>query len=339
MASKRVQKKVRSARPGDSRVQLELGNDFQVVPTRRGGAGGPVDDARPLAARWQLADGEFVAGGAMHRLHGGGQIETVAGFDTKHAAVGALTSGANHIGARLVPGDGADGLDRVIGTADTRVRLDSTSNLPWRCICHIHVRRASGESIHATGWLAGPRICVTAGHVLLPENSTDAPSEIDIWAGQDGAEFQSHSTGSRFWVHPGWQATRSRAFDVGVVTLADDQMAVRLGWFGRAVFSDERFRDMLVNTAGYPLDKRAQTSPPIWTQWFDADRIRRTDEHFLYYAIDTDAGQSGAPVFFKDGDVRSVVGIHVGFDGGLNRAVRMTQPLFDAIGHFQHGTG
>jgi V8-like Glu-specific endopeptidase len=158
---------------------------------------------------------------------------------------------------------------------------------------------------------------------------------VSIWAGQNGNESQGQSSAGRFWVHPKWEKDRHDDFDVGIVFLPDDRLPKALGWFGRGAFSDGRLVDMLVNTAGYPLDK--SLNGVAWLQWFDADRIRSIDPGFIYYDFDTDNGQSGAPVFLKDGDVRTVVGIHVGSKGSLNRAVRITDELFDWIGGFENG--
>ena len=55
-------------------------------------------------------------------------------------------------------------LETVIDTDDRR-RILETDLFPWRTICALHITSALGGFV-GTGWLAGPRTVITAGHCV-----------------------------------------------------------------------------------------------------------------------------------------------------------------------------
>ena len=82
-------------------------------------------------------------------------------------------------------------------------------------------------------------------------------------------------------------------------------------------------KNLLVNNAGYPVDK------PLGTQWFNAGRIQEVKPNTLTYGLDTEPGQSGSPVFYFDEDLRRiVVAVHTYGTSGDNIGVRITPDLY-----------
>jgi glutamyl endopeptidase len=109
----------------------------------------------------------------------------------------------------------------------------------------------------------------------------------------------------------------------------------------------------LLHVSGYPADK------PRGTQWEHEERLDLSTVRELFYSIDTCPGHSGAPVWIERwpaGTPRSVVAIHTAGPrphrrgawgcragvpmaphGHLNRGVRVTPELLDAVHGIRRG--
>jgi len=226
------------------------------------------------------------------------------------------------------------GLENVHGV-DNRVVVPDTAMIPWRCICHLQVVFEDGVKGYGTGWLAGPRTVITAGHCVYDPRSNKRAAEIYITPGRNGpigpyGQFVS----SDYAVMEGWPDPKRPERDLAAIALPEDDAnfpggpGVRLGFFGVAAFSQPKLDMLLVNTSGYPLEARK----PFGTQWYNAGRIKGVFDGYLTYMIDTEGGQSGSPVFFYDEseDQRLVVAVHTtGYYP--NRGLRITEPILDAI--------
>jgi V8-like Glu-specific endopeptidase len=81
----------------------------------------------------------------------------------------------------------------------------------------------------------------------------------------------------------------------------------------------------MVNIAGYPADK------PAGTMWFNSGRIVTADPAFLEYMLETEAGESGGPVFWYGGDQRVVVAVHAYHTGTGNKGLRVTAEMYQRI--------
>ncbi|MEQ9124137.1 MAG: serine protease, partial [Alphaproteobacteria bacterium] len=100
------------------------------------------------------------------------------------------------------------------------------------------------------------------------------------------------------------------------------------GWFGLAVLTDSDLDQApLIQSAGYP----ARTKP-YGTQWYDAGRAGRYSDGFISYWVDTEEGQSGAPIFFSNAaGQRWVVATHVYSQSHSNLGQRVTEDVFKTI--------
>lgn len=274
----------------------------------------------------------------MREMYGGGQLERVSGFDGRRAL-------AEGFGRRYLPGTApvpqtppqappilargpvfTDGFkpEVVFGPTDDRVLVPNSAAVPWRCICHLIIKRANNRFAFGTGWLAGPRIVVTAGHCIFDPDLGAAgwAAEVTVVPGRagDSAPF-GYQAGARLEVHPRFANQLDQAYDFGAVILPDSRLSNQVGWFGFGVFPDQDIRMSLVNTGGYPFDK------PFGTAWYNGGRISDLDEQYLYYMLDTESGDSGSPVFrTTDDGQRIVVAIHTGTKG-LNRGVRISPEI------------
>jgi V8-like Glu-specific endopeptidase len=264
----------------------------------------------------------------MVQTNNGGRIESVPGFDISRV----MTQGFSR---RVLPKRlSAESLgsaswlefafpESMVGK-DDRVPVPNTTQTPWRCVCQLVVEGLHEEQVLGTGWFAAPRTVVTAGHNLVSHKTGRAATRVTIIPGRNGnhAPFD-YFEASAFDVHPLWKEAGSPLHDLGALWL-DKPVGERVGWFGFASPSDAALRRLIVNTAGYPADKR------IGTQWFNAGRIDDIEAQVLHYGLDTEEGQSGSPIFFVgDSNSRVVVAVHAYGGDGSNSGIRVNDDVFD----------
>jgi len=277
-----------------------------------------------------LASTGFVSPPYMVQTNHGGRIEEVPGFANGRV----MTQG---FGARRVPRTlssewlgSASWLEfafpeSVIGK-DDRVPIVDTTRAPWRCICQLVIDGLHDEQVLGTGWMAGPRTVFTAGHNLFSHKFRRAAERVTVLPGRSADVapfnlFRSHS----FDVHPRWREEGDEDLDLGVVWLGSS-VGDDIGWFGFGSRSDTDLQQLIVNTAGYPADKR------LGTQWFNAGRVSEVSPRVLVYGLDTEPGQSGSPIFALDAaNDRVVLAVHAYGGESRNRGVRITDDVFDVL--------
>ena len=59
---------------------------------------------------------------------------------------------------------------------DDRVQITRTQNYPWRVHCSLRIVAADNSLWIGTGWFVGPRLLVTAGHVVYIKAPTFLPA-------------------------------------------------------------------------------------------------------------------------------------------------------------------
>ena len=133
------------------------------------------------------------------------------------------------------------------------------------------------------------------------------------------------ATSSR--TYSGWVDGADVRHDWSVITL-DRRIGNFTGWMGRltAAPTNALYSGPL-NVAGYPADKGSVT------MWFDADTGDHADEYNHAYFMDTEGGQSGAPVWVYDGTDRFTTTVHTyGLaSAGRNLGTRLNQEKFDRL--------
>ena len=67
-------------------------------------------------------------------------------------------------------------LESILGDTDRRKQILETELTPWRMICALEIESQSGAAFVGTGWFAGPRTVITAGHCVFD------PVELGGWA-------------------------------------------------------------------------------------------------------------------------------------------------------------
>jgi glutamyl endopeptidase len=212
----------------------------------------------------------------------------------------------------------------VIGT-DDRVRVNATTEFPWRAICSLEITAADGTLWTGTGWFISPRTVMTAGHCVFMAANGGWVQNIRVIPGRnENVRPYGSVVATAFRSVRGWTEQGKSSHDYGAILLpAGSPLGNTVGWFGFANLSSTALAEMTVNLAGYPGDKL------IGTQWFHSRKLKAVDDLVLTYDIDTAGGQSGAPVWRSLNGQRHAVGIHNNGSWSGNLATRIEQTVFD----------
>jgi V8-like Glu-specific endopeptidase len=236
-------------------------------------------------------------------------------------------------GARRVDfGDSTTVHARGIVGNDDRTVVPATTILPWRFICALQITTKRGTIYPGTGWFAGPRTIVTAGHCVYWHNEGGWAQSIQVTPGRNGADrpYGTYNSSELVSVN-GWVQDRHIGSDYGAILLAESP-GTQIGWFGYSVLNDSDLVDGTGNISGYPSDKENATR-----QYFHARKIISVRSETLVYDIDTFSGQSGSPVWFNSGGQRAVVGIHTYEDGRNNMGTRITNEVAQNLALWTRG--
>lgn len=185
------------------------------------------------------------------------------------------------------------GTDPAGTGADHRRRIVETDLMPWRMICALRTLSPSGALATGTGWLAGPRTIITAGHFVHHRDFHGGWADlIEVSAGRNGPETPfSQFNATQFTALDRWVSDADPEFNIGCVQL-DQPLGDLVGWFGVASPTASELEAARVNIGGYPTDRGKGAE-----QYFQANRIRRAGDRSISLDLDIVGAQSGAPVW------------------------------------------
>lgn len=271
---------------------------------------------------WNPLDAKLVSRSYMTETNSGGGIEPGPKVNRRRAMTAGLPSG--QAGSELSIREQL--IAQASGGISTLTPVPETTVLPWRSICQLIISRQDGSRAYGTAWFAGPSLLVTAGHCLIDPQAGAATSIVVVPASNG-----TYPPPFNMWQAAGmeandrWQREFNPQFDYGFISLSNPSLGEQLGWFGFAVVPDEKAINMLVNVAGYPNTQAAGS------MWFDSGRIFAVDSAFLNYMQQTEAGESGGPVFWYGKDQRIVVAVHAYHSPAGNKGLRVTDAMYRKI--------
>jgi glutamyl endopeptidase len=210
--------------------------------------------------------------------------------------------------------------ESILGDVDRRKQILETDLLPWRMLCALDIVSQNGLGYVGTGWFAGPRTVITAGHCVYdPVELGGWARQITVVPGRNGdAASLGTANSSRFSTTDRWIEAQDADFDYAAIHLSED-LGNAVGSFGIGTLPDAELQNRLLNISGYPV------SPGNGKfQYFHANRVKAVTARRVFYDIDTMGGQSGSPVWtYLDNSTDPVViGIHAygvgGVPAGLN---------------------
>lgn len=246
-------------------------------------------------------------------------------------------------GKRTEPLAKASPFESILGV-DERTRVTDTRNAPWRMICSLDITGPWGGFV-GTGWFAGPRTIVTAGHCVHDANQMGGwATRIVVRPGRDGDAAPQEFTATHFSASDRWLSAQDPDFDYAAIHLDPVQGRSATDWFRVAALDEDGLRDAMVNVSGYPADRGGGKE-----QWWARNRIRAVTPRRIFYDVDTMGGQSGAPAFLvpQEGAAPVVVGVHAYGVGAtpaelrmeLNSAPRIIPEVADLIGGWVRADG
>jgi glutamyl endopeptidase len=200
---------------------------------------------------------------------------------------------------------------------------DRIMEFPWRCICYLIITAADGSHWVGSGWLAGPRVVITAGHCVYLHGYGGWAQQVKVYPACNGQQRPFQWTTDNLWSVKGWTERQNDECDYGAILLPEPLS--NLGFFDYEALPDEDLQGILVNIFGYPTDKQPGTL------WGHSCTVREVQPRKLMYNKSCYGGQSGCPVFYKHGDERSVIGIHTHGDLAGIAAIRIAAAVLDNI--------
>ncbi|NWG72590.1 MAG: trypsin-like serine protease [Parvularculaceae bacterium] len=216
--------------------------------------------------------------------------------------------------------------------------ISPTNASPWNMICQLMIEFPD-DTVPATGWIAGPRCVVTAGHCLLFHNLGGAANSIVVTPARNATACPYGKFKASSWApHDQWRDQSNPDWDLGYIRL---EKPVNIGAFKFSHFEDSYLKNHYVNIAGYPRHVEKYPSANGDHLFHNANRIRKIGAERLYYDVDATGGQSGAPVWIHKttGADPIVIGVHAGsavpgkpgWGGRYNSSPRLTKAKCDVI--------
>lgn len=281
--------------------------------------------------------------GAQARAKGMHTVVTSDGREYQAQKASDGLESANVGSDRLVEGEGKDSDSEiepdlapttpndVIG-GDGRAQVHTTTAYPYRAVAKLVIVWPNGDSDGCTGWFIGPRVVATAGHCVYTHNhGTGWAKSIKVYPGRDGSDKPyNYSNGKRFFTVKGWKNSEYKNYDYGAVQMYS-ALGNTVGWFGFHTDSAGDLDEKNVRITGYPGDK------PFATMWTDVDKTKKVWSKRVFYRVDTQNGESGAPVYHSHGSCYPCsMAIHTYGVGGdplddYNSGTRITGSVFDNL--------
>lgn len=247
--------------------------------------------------------------------------------DTSHEA----PADAPHVRPGRAPAGRAE---KVFGNDDRAPIFDPTV-YPYSAVVSLEITFPNGQFALATGAMVGPRQVLTAAHAVHSFADGGTARDVRVIPGYDfGYEPFGSESASRVHVLPEWVATESPDFDVAVLELPTS-LGLSTGWFGLADFGDSVLTGHAAVTAGYPVD--LDGGEGMWTA---AGVIESVSTARLFYrgTLDTAPGQSGSPLWVRDGGQDFlVVGVVTGSTPFSNEGTRLSNPRWAAVNAWLDG--
>lgn len=208
----------------------------------------------------------------------------------------------------------------IIGS-DDRTKVGAEICTPYSRICYLEITWPDGTIGRGTGWLYSRNRVATAGHCLYKEKYGGWAESILVQPGRYGDYAPFGEAWSTFMLtSENWIENENKEYDYGLIQLSEPLGDV-CGFFGYG--ANMGSVGTKVTVGGYPGDKNPRETGEEW-QWQMSGRIILATGRNLYYLIDTQPGQSGAPIYTAD---NIVVGIHTTSNVINNKGTRLTSAI------------
>jgi V8-like Glu-specific endopeptidase len=194
---------------------------------------------------------------------------------------------------------------RLIGTAprgtikrpvvkdehDNRVRINNTTDWPWRVNGLCTITYPDKVILIGSGTMVNRHHVLTAGHVVYDPTHGGWATSIQFTAALNETTLPYGSALSTTLLSfTGWTANNDADWDMGMIIL-NTELGDQTGWMGVIVEDDINLAGHDITIAGYPGDKGGQQ------MWAATGGIGQVNTNQIFYYAYTKGGQSGAGVF------------------------------------------
>ncbi len=177
-----------------------------------------------------------------------------------------------------------------------------------------------------TAFMEGHNVAVTAGHNIWSHTGNYGWIEKCIaYVKQNGSALSTINYEPNFWTVPtAFISNTDHNNDWAVMTFGVN-IGGTTGWFGKGKGSTVNLAGKVVGISGYPTE----TSYKNGRQYKDSDGITgELETNRLKYRIDTEAGQSGSPIYDAN---YTVWGIHTMGGSNYNYGVQICDWLYNML--------
>lgn len=219
--------------------------------------------------------------------------------------------------------NGKSGPSRVIIGSDGRKIVTDTSKMPYSAICNLDIIAPDGNGYVGTGWLFADDCLVTAAHCIYNTSFGGMADSVIVRPGSSSEDNQEpfgscRAVSARF--NEAWISNQLDDADFVLLKL-DKPIGQVCGYFDYQC-QGGKIGDNITVTGYGDL-----SSDYIMTTM--SGRLNAVTATRLSYTIDTERGQSGAPVYLTDSNI--VIGTHVRGYLLSNDALRLTKNMCDAM--------
>ena len=215
--------------------------------------------------------------------------------------------------------------EKVPIDTDKRIVISEPEEYPFSAIAYIDVTPGCGHSgWYGTGFMIEKNLLMTAGHCLYCPVCHAPAREIAFYFGyRNERNYIACNKGSNWQAYVSRQVAEGKdyqMYDYAVFRL-DENIGEKTGYFLiRHDVPDDELAGTSFHVTGY-RDGILR---------IDTDRVEPLNERYLVHYADTEAGNSGCPVYDDD---YSVIAINTaeGNDGTRNYAVRITGDIYAVI--------
>lgn len=219
---------------------------------------------------------------------------------------------------------------RVFGT-DDRVRIDNTSNSPYRQTVQIYARFGN-EYQGGSGVLIAPNKVLTATHVLRhKETGRWAEVAIVIPGKITSSEPYGRRKGSTYHLLTAYYNDSSLTYttvqmkeDIAIITL-DTPFPPAVG---HLPVSTDMFANQKIQVIGYPASKLAEDVGKHGYMYAASGPILEVQDKVIRYQVDMTPGHSGGPVLDTS---NNVIAINVAENPHQNTARRIDGQAIELI--------
>lgn len=215
----------------------------------------------------------------------------------------------------------------IIGSNDI-TKVTNTRQEPYNGVCYLLAEMPNGTTQYGTAWLTDRDIAVTAGHCIYDRKTKKYAKKVTIYPARQGYNAYYGSIESKkMYINSDWKTYDSDQ-DYGVIKLKSkvNSKCTDFMWSTKDSNLDGDYELMLVGYSG--------SSSGANVAMHEATGYAEDyDDEIISHNIDSENGDSGAPILIKKKNNYYVVGMNIGHktDCSINYAVRITKDLKNTI--------